>query len=148
MYNHGFYLESACFVLGLAAVHRSGRFASDCLEKLHIGLRLLQQLGSEEPVKSTSAAVEQMISRICALPRKFEASTEQTASDDQSPTAVINPPYFTDQSTTSFAAASTLDSTQDVFAPISWDNYASLNDLWSMMDWNVGFSSIDPMSGP
>lgn len=99
-------------------------------------------------MKSTSAAVEQMITRICALPRRLEASTEQTASSDQSPTAAINPPYFTDQSASSFAATSNLGSTQEAFGAIDWDNYASLDDLWSMMDWNVGFSTMDPTSGP
>ena len=41
------------------------------------------------------------------------------------------------------------DSTIPAFTPAAWDN-AFLDDLWSVMDWNVGFPSMDvgPASMP
>jgi hypothetical protein len=34
------------------------------------------------------------------------------------------------------------DSTIPAFTPAAWDN-AFLDDLWSVVDWNVGFPSMD-----
>lgn len=39
-----------------------------------------------------------------------------------------------------------LDPLQDTLTPEGWDHDLSLDDLWSMMDWNVGFPSMEPTS--
>jgi hypothetical protein len=146
LYNHGFYVESACFVLALAAVHHSARLSSNCLDNLHTGLRLLQQLGPNEPAQSTSAAVEQMIARIRALPARPESSAGQADANDVPYTTAANPPNPTNHLASFVPNTSILDPTLDTLTPISWDNNMSLDDIWSMMDWNVGFLSMDPTS--
>ncbi|KAF2623143.1 hypothetical protein BU25DRAFT_478739 [Macroventuria anomochaeta] len=146
LYNHGFYLESACFILALAAVHHSSHLSSDCFEKLHIGFKLLRQLGSHEPVRSTSAAVEQMINRIRELPGRPGSGVGQTVDDGQLSTAMSSPSNPTTQPAVSLEATSALDPMQDALNTVGWDHDLSLDDLWSMMDWNVGFSSMDPIS--
>ncbi|KZM20779.1 DNA binding [Ascochyta rabiei] len=148
LYNHAFYLESACFVLGLAAVYNAAHGPSDYLEKVQTGLRLLRRLGSREPVRSTSAAVEQMINRIYALPERSGPLVRETISGDQLPTATANPSHDADQSANSIAALSTTHPEQEVFAPVGWNDDILLDDLWSMMDWNVGFPSMDLTSTP
>ena len=139
-------MESACFVLALAAVHHNARLSSNCLDKLHTGLRLLQQLSPNEPVRSTSAAVEQMIARIRALPAKPGSSAGQAGGNDVPLTATTNPPNPTNHLTSFVSNTSNMDPTLDTLTPIAWENNTSLDDIWSMMDWNVGFLSMDHTS--
>ncbi|KAF9690670.1 hypothetical protein EKO04_011461 [Ascochyta lentis] len=142
LYNHPFYLESACFLLGLAAVLNGSHIQSDCLEKVHTGLRLLRRLGSREPVRSTTAAVEQMIGRIHALPERSGPHAGNAVDDSQQSTATSNPLHDADQSVNSVLPQ------QDVFGPVEWNDDILLDDLWSMMDWNVGFPSMDLTTTP
>jgi hypothetical protein len=146
VYNHAFYLESACFVLGLAAVHESGLYSANyLLERASTGLRLLRQLGPREPAKSIGAAVEQMISRIRALPTKMpehSRDTPQGTGCSRAFTTTVSEPIQ--------ASAVVL---TDTVPALAHDSSASLgfepdvlDDLWTMMDWNVGFPDSDLMA--
>ncbi|KAH6639219.1 hypothetical protein C7974DRAFT_388043 [Boeremia exigua] len=143
IFSHGFYLESACFVLALAAVHPSNYLTPDCFEKLHTGLRLVRQLGPHEPARSISAAVEQMIDRIHSLAGRPASSAQEAVSDEPS-FGSGSPSNLTMPSTVSSAAVTAFESFPDDLTPEGWDHEISLDDLWSMMDWNVGFPSTDP----
>lgn len=60
--------------------------------------------------------------------------------------ATDGPAYFTDQSAPQLLPNVTLGSTHNTLTPVGLDDDVLLDDLWSMMDWNVGFSSMDPSS--
>lgn len=142
MYSHGFYLESACLVLALATVHDSSQLSANCFEVLCTGLRLLRLLGSHEPVRSTSAAVEQMITRIQTLRPELALSAEPLPNNSEGFTAMGD---VTQQGILFESPSAPIDafnSTIPTLTPAAWDN-EFLDDLWSVMDWNVGFSSID-----
>jgi hypothetical protein len=128
-------------VLGLAAVHDSGRDSPDCLlERTNTGLQMLRRLGSREPAQSIAAAVEQMINRIRALPVR---TTQGTESGYMRPlTATVDQPQRTNDDVLKNAA---LTSAEELFAPVGWENEV-LDDLWSVMDWNVGFPNSDSTS--
>lgn len=145
-YNHGFYLESACFILALAAVHHSDRLTSNCFDKLHTGLRLLRQLSSHDPVRSTIAAVEQMIARICALPTSPGSNDRQAGSSDIPSTVADTSANHASHSAGLAVSPSALDPALDTLTPHTWGNDLLLDDIWSMMDWEVGFLSMDPNS--
>jgi hypothetical protein len=139
IYNHAFYLESACFVLGLAAVHDGNRDAANCLlERANTGLRLLQQLGKREPAQSIGAAVEQMIARIRALLIRTGPIVTQAVGNNQLPTVTADLSRSCEHPESSLSNISTLDPIPGRFAPNGWEN-GVLDDLWSMMDWDVGF---------
>ncbi|KAJ8113065.1 hypothetical protein OPT61_g4725 [Boeremia exigua] len=144
LYNHGFYLESACFVLALAAVHHSSRLPPHSFEKLCTGLQLLRQLGSHEPVRSTSAAVEQMIDRIRVLTGRPASSTQLIFSNEQSSFGSEVSPNLNMESIVSPEEMTALGSFQGTLTPVGWD--LELSDLWSMVDCNVGFPFVDTMS--
>jgi hypothetical protein len=146
LYSHGFYLESACLVLALAAVHDSTQLSGDSFEVLCAGLQLLQRLGSHEPVRSTSAAVEQMITRIRTLRPELASSTVPLSNDSN---AFIATNDVTQQGVlfgSLNAPICAFDSNMPALTPDSWDNELLLDDIWSVMDWNVGFPSMDVVS--
>lgn len=130
-------------MIALATVHDSAELSTNCFELLCTGLRLLRRLGSYEPISSTSAAVEQMIVRIQTLRPELTLSGVPPSAINDTSTA---PGEMTQQEipfespNTPFGA---FNSTIPTLAPAAWDNEFLLNDLWSVMDWNVGFSSID-----
>jgi hypothetical protein len=130
-------------VLGLAAVYNSKHIPFDCLEKVRTGLRLLPQLGSREPVRSTSAAIEQMIARICALQGRTQVDDGQTAMSQNPSIATEDSLRRTDLSADLPTDNPVVCPAQDAFANITWDDDGLLDDLWSVMDWNVGFPSLD-----
>jgi hypothetical protein len=119
-------------------VHSSSTLSSGCFEKLHTVLRLLRRLGANEPVRSVTAAVEQMIGRISALVGQPGATSVGTIGNDQSSMSPESLPAVP-------AAIAALDPLQDTLTPVDWDPELSLDDLWSMMDWNVGFPEANPI---
>ncbi|KAL1642330.1 hypothetical protein SLS61_009716 [Didymella pomorum] len=142
LYSHGFYLESACLVLALATVHDSIELSTNCFEMLCTGLRLLRRLGSHEPVSSTSAAVEQMIARIQKLRPELSSSGVPLPSNNNPFTATGDVAQQDVLFESPNAPIGAFDSTIPAFTPAAWDN-AFLDDLWSVVDWNVGFPSMD-----
>lgn len=143
MYNHAFYLESACFILGLAAVHDRYRESTDLLLKqASRGLQMLQRLGPREPAQSIGAAVAQMINRIRALPTRISEHSEITINSTQPSTATISQ---ADQANSLAVLDAAHTTTHDSSAYFGWGT-ETLDDLWSMMDWNVGFTDSDPLS--
>ncbi|KAF2996197.1 hypothetical protein E8E13_001151 [Curvularia kusanoi] len=143
-YYHGFHLESACFVLALAAVHHSTEINNGCFEKLHTVLKLLRRLGTNEPVRSVTAAVEQMIERISALTRTPAMSVGETSGAGIQPSAASASVLDAPLEAGIEDALPALDPLQETLTP-GWDHSFSLDDLWANMDWNVGFEAANPL---
>lgn len=128
-------------MLALATVHDSIELSSNCFEMLCTGLRLLRRLGSHEPVSSTSAAVEQMITRIQTLrPEQISSGVPLPNLNDAFRGGNLTQQEIPFESPN--APIDAFDSTIPALTPAAWDN-AFLDDLWSVMDWNVGFASMD-----
>lgn len=84
------------------------------------------------------AAVEQMIERISALAGPPGAATVGDVGDGQLSMGSVSLPQVP-------TGISALDPLQDTLTPVGWDPELSLDDLWSMMDWNVGFPEANPI---
>ena len=119
-------------------MHPNSTLSSGCFEKLHTVLRLLRRLGTNEPVRSVTAAVEQMIERISLLAGPPGATSVGTVGDGQPDLSSASLPAVP-------AGIPALDSLQNTLTPVGWDPELSLDDLWSMMDWNVGFPEANPI---
>ena len=78
-----------------------------------------------------SAAIEQMILRIRALPTRPELCARQDVGSGQPSMAIVDQSQSISHSVTN--------SNQDGLTPAAWENDLLLDDIWSMMDWNVGF---------
>ena len=132
-------------MLALATVHDSAQLSDGCFDKLCTALRLLRQLGSHEPVRSTSAAVEQMVTRIQTLRLEFASTAVPLSSEGDAFTATNDAAQqgilFESPNNVTVGA---FNSTIPALTPAAWDNEFLLDDLWSVMDWNVGFPSLDP----
>lgn len=89
-------------------------------------------------MRSVTAAVEQMIERISALAGPPGATTVGRVGDGQPSMSSVSLPEVP-------AGVSALDPLQDTLTPVGWDPELSLDDLWSMMDWNVGFPEANPI---
>lgn len=62
--NHGYFLESACFVLVLAATHDGVTAASSHAHYITRGLACLRKLVQREPIPSVVAALERMLGKL------------------------------------------------------------------------------------
>lgn len=85
-----------------------------------------------------TAAVEQMIERISVLAGPPGAITGGNVVDGQPGKSSGSLPEVP-------AGISVLEPLQDTLTPVGWDPELSLDDLWSMMDWNVGFPEPNPI---
>lgn len=162
-YNHAFFLESACFVLVLAAVYDNDIDDRDActrhVEHVKTGLTLLRRLGCHrEPIRSIVAALEQMLARVNALrsnPRRSDATAE-AADDDarqqgeghQRPDAMgatdaqregvsLTAPAFGQSGAAAAGTAAPL---------VSGESSGVLDELWSMTDWDMSFPFLDIQS--
>lgn len=133
-------------MLALATVHDGNQLSEGCFDKLCIGLRLLRQLGSHEPVRSTSAAVEQMISRIQTLRPELAPSTVPVRHNSDTFTVTGEATQQGNLFESPNALIGAFDSTIPALTPAGWENELLLDDLWSAMDWNVGFPPMDASS--
>lgn len=84
-----------------------------------------------------------MITRICALQEEVDSGVQQSAGHRQPSNAEDNRMDHAEQSAPSFANTAIIDPAQEVFSNIGLSEDILLDDLWSMMDWNVGFPSMD-----
>ena len=79
-----------------------------------------------------------MIERISALAEQPGATSIGAVGDGQPSMSSVSLPEVP-------AEIAALDPLQDTLTPVGWDPELSLDDLWSMMDWNVGFPQPNPI---
>lgn len=84
-----------------------------------------------------------MIARICALKERAESSVEQAARHDQPSMVSTDSQHAADMSAIPSAVGLMMDPTLGSPTNLGLNDDILLDDLWSMMDWNVGFPSMD-----
>lgn len=146
IYNHGFHLESASFVLALAALHPLPSLSAGCFDALNKARRLLSRLATHEPCKSVSRAVEQVVERIGAA--VAGRGTEVAVGGMDMGVGVEGGGGEASRAVGVGAmgdvAAGEGDALADVMQQsVGLQGELSLDELWAMVDWNVGFSSMD-----
>lgn len=148
--NHGYFLESACFVLVLAAVQDTGRAAASHVQYITRGLASLRKLVQREPVRSVVAALERMLEKLNA--RREGSDTLMTA-EEQYDNAMSGfpatfqmeeevPSELLAQSSNVAQSGFWADLNQGFLDSVGGDGL--LDDLmWPNMDWGVDFSVLD-----
>lgn len=148
--NHGYFLESACFVLVLAAVQDTGPAAASHVQYITRGLTSLRKLVQREPVRSVVAALERMLEKLNA--RREGSDTLMTA-EEQYDNAMSGfpatfqmeeevPSELLAQSSNVAQSGFWADLNQGFLDSVGGDGL--LDDLmWPNMDWGVDFSVLD-----
>ncbi|CAI6339604.1 unnamed protein product [Periconia digitata] len=139
LHNHAYYLESACFVLVLDAI-QGGTSSNDAITLVNVGLDMLQSLPQREPIKIIRPALEQMLARLSTIP------------DSAVPTFTPNT-HFQGVSGAGLAinAESAASAPWEVTGEAATSHFPGtigqvgeqLDELWSVIDWNMAFPSMD-----
>lgn len=149
MNKDAIYLESACFVLVLAAVY-DDRVPSRYIEYVDTGLKLLRKLDKREHVRSIVEALEQMLSRVNTLSAPSVASLHNTPPPLRAnqryvhlpPTATAGLRERTERSLDYSPIATTFGSTSQ--SPIfATQDTGVLDELWTITDWNLTFPHLN-----
>ncbi|KAB2575723.1 hypothetical protein DBV05_g5625 [Lasiodiplodia theobromae] len=167
-YNHAFFLESACFVLVLAAVYDHGNenelggaVRERHVELVRAGLALVRRLGSSlsrEPIRSIAAALEQMLARVNALRNcnarrgasndavqreegvlRAAADAEEEGDNGHNRMSPAAPAFGQGGAAAAAAAAVPLHGGGGGES----SNDDVLDELWSMTDWDMSFPLLD-----
>ncbi|KAF2136858.1 uncharacterized protein K452DRAFT_258539, partial [Aplosporella prunicola CBS 121167] len=81
--NHGFFLETACFVLVMAAIHDK-RSSNQHIAYISRGLDTLRKLIQREPIRSIVSALEQMLQKVkAAVPQKPQVTELPVAQESR-----------------------------------------------------------------
>ncbi|KAL1631120.1 hypothetical protein SLS56_004508 [Neofusicoccum ribis] len=143
--NHGYFLESACFVLVLAAVHDHGSTAASHVQYITRGLASCRKLVQREPVRSVVAALEQMLEKLEARGAGRQGSATDPGSGavetvEAEQREVPAEPLVQQDG----ASQHGLWSGQDQGMAHSAGGDAMLDDVeWPNMDWGVDFSVLE-----
>ncbi|OJD33795.1 c6 zinc finger domain protein [Diplodia corticola] len=160
--NHGYFLESACFVLVLAATHDSDAAAwSSHIQFITRGLASLRKLVQREPIPSVVAALERMRAKLVAGHALLEQSAtpepvplqQGDAADVHSgPAATMQmedvammPGLLPDQQSGVPQGGGGIwtDANQEMLASAADDNGILENFELPNMDWGIDFSLLD-----
>jgi hypothetical protein len=137
-------LESACFVLVLAASSRSNS-SFEFIELVKIGLSLLQKLPVRQPVTTVVSTLEHMLSRLDTLVNGCDRLV--TASSRFGGIAAMSPGLYGlqhDPSNTALTMSSVNPNNIFEHSPNTlYQGGEELENLWSAIDWNMAFPSLD-----
>ncbi|OJD36181.1 c6 zinc finger domain protein [Diplodia corticola] len=157
IYNNCFFLESACFVLILAALHDKSATRRH-IRYINRGIRALRQIHPREPIISIIAAIDEMRGKVEMLTGLHEPMSAMINSDQgqASMNAGLKPEYVDPDGISAASAPGMLPGTDpsqpDLETPPGFGSFEQrapsvssdvLDASWPSMDWNFDLSNID-----